>query len=135
MPTYDILRKVVREASCFSNWSLRVEDESKHIDVEYPRLVIRIEGENNYTHAPYIVDHYHPAPSGVTYNEKTWRRWVYDQCLRTMNHEIGEALVFNGERPFAPMHGPGEDPYTIHEIRSEADALMTQNGSLRPPPV
>ncbi len=33
------------------------------------------------------------------------------------------------------MHGPGEDPYTVHEIRSEEDALTTQNGSLREGPV
>lgn len=127
--TFDILRRVVTEAKCFSNWSFRIVNEDSAL-----RLVIRINGTNNYTGEPFVVDHYHPVPP-TTYNEKSWRRWVFEQCLRTMNHEIGEALQFNGVRPFVPMHGPGEDPYTVHEWRSETEALTTQNGSLREGPV
>jgi hypothetical protein len=83
------------------------------------------------------IRHFHPVPAGVTYNEATWRRWIFEQCIRTMNHELGESLRFgpNEVRPFAPMHGPGEDPYTVHEIRPEIDALITQNGTLRDGPV
>lgn len=73
----------------------------------------------------------------TTFNAKSWRRWIFEQCLRTEIHELGENLRFGKEqlRPFAPMHGPGEDPYTIHEIRSEMDALTTQDGTLRKGPV
>lgn len=126
----ETLQKVVSEASAFPNWSFRLKDE----DGAW-RLVIRIVGHDNYNpDRPWIVDHFHPVPL-ATYNEKSWRRWVYEQCRRTMNHEIGEALNFNGIRPFAPMHGPGEDPYMVHEVRPVEDALTTQNGSLREGPV
>lgn len=130
--TFDILAKVVNEAQCKPGWMffLRDEDGAK-------RLVIRIEGVHNYDHSkPFTVDHYHPVPI-TTYNEKSWRRWVFEQCLRTMNHELGESLRFGPDevRPFAPMHGPGEDPYTVHEWRPEADALTTQDGSMRKAPV
>lgn len=127
--TFDILHKVVREAKCFPNWSFRIVNEDGAL-----RLVIRIDGHNNYDLTPFVVDHYHPVPI-TTYNEKSWRRWVYEQCRRTMNHEIGEALNFDGVRPFVPMHGPGEDPYTTHEIRLEQDGLMTQSGVLRERPL
>lgn len=128
--THDILERVVREARCFPNWSFRLDDEDGAL-----RLVIRIVGHDNYHPVrEFVVDHYHPVPT-ATYNEKTWRRWVYEQCRRVMNHEIGEALQFDGVRPFAPMHGPGEDPYTVHEIRPESDALTTQSGSMRAGPV
>lgn len=132
--TFDILRKVVAEARCFPNWSFRIVDEEGAL-----RLVVRIDGRDNYDpDSRFVVDHYHPVPI-TTYNEKTWRRWVYEQCLRTMNHEIGEALTFGPAdeplRPFVPMHGPGEDPYTVHEWRPEADARTTQRGSLREGPV
>jgi len=50
-----------------------------------------------------------------------------------MNHEIGEWLRFGDTRPFLPLHGPGEDPYTVHEYRPVADALTTQDGSMREP--
>lgn len=128
--TFDILEKVVGEAKCFPNWSFRLVDEDGAL-----RLVVRLKTTHNYDHdSPFIVDHYHPVPI-TTYNEKSWRRWVFEQCLRTMNHEIGEALNFNGVRPFVPMHGPGEDPYTVHEWRPESDALTIQDGSIRKGPV
>ena len=128
--TFDILAKVVSEARCKPGWSFRLIDEDGA-----KRLVIQISGVDNYDHnRPFVVDHYHPVPI-TTYNEKSWRRWVFEQCMRTMVHELGESLQFDGVRPFAPMHGPGEDPYTVHEVRSEEDALTTQDGSLRAGPV
>lgn len=129
--SFDILARVVSEAKCKPGWSFRLHDEDGAL-----RLVIRIEGINNYDHdMPFTVDHYHPVPI-TTYNEKTWRRWIFEQCLRTMNHEIGESLRFgDDERPFVPMHGPGEDPYTVHEWRPESDARTTQRGTLREGPV
>lgn len=128
--TYDILQKVVNEAKVFPNWSFRL-----HEDNGAKRLVIRIETHHNYFFdAPFTVDHYHAVPA-TTFNEKSWRRWLFEQCIRTVNHEIGETLQFDGVRPFVPMHGPGEDPYTIHEWRPEVDALTIQTGELRDGPV
>lgn len=129
--TFHILEKVVAEARCFQHWTFRL----KEVDETNLALVILVKGTNNYKPEEYFpVDHYHPVPH-TTYNEKTWRRWVFEQCMRTLTHEVGELLSFNGVRPFAPMHGPGEDPYTVHEWRSEEDALTTQNGTKREGPV
>ena|SRR6218665_944072 len=128
--TFDILERLIDEVECKPGWvfSFRDEDGAK-------RMVITISGVDNYDHnKKFTVSHVHPVPV-TTYNEKSWRRWIFEQCLRTMNHEIGESLRWGDYRPFAPMHGPGEDPYTVHEWRPESDALTTQNGSLRPGPV
>lgn len=130
--TFALLKKIVSETKCLPGWSFRLMDDDGAL-----RLVIRVEGVNNYNHdEPFVVNHVHPVPT-TTYNEKSWRRWIFEQCRRTMNHELGESLRFGSDnvRPFAPMHGPGEDPYTVHEVRSETDALTTQNGSLRNGPV
>jgi hypothetical protein len=130
--TFDLLAKIVSETKCKPGWSfsLRDEDGAK-------RLFIQIAGVNNYDHSKkFTVNHVHPVPV-CTYNEKSWRRWIFEQCLRTMNHELGESLRFGPDevRPFVPMHGPGEDPYTVHEWRPETDALTTQDGSMREGPV
>ena len=130
--TFDILERIVSETKCKPGWSFRLHDEEGA-----KRLVIRIAGVHNYDHSmPFTVDHYHPVPI-TTYNEKSWRRWIFEQCIRTMNHELGESLRFGPDeiRPFAPMHGPGEDPYTVHELRPEIDALTTQGGSVRAGPI
>lgn len=130
--TFDLLERIVNETKCKPGWSFKLVDEDGA-----KRLVIRIEGFHNYDHhQPFIVDHYHPVPV-TTYNERSWRRWIFEQCIRTMHHELGESLRFGPDelRPFAPMHGPGEDPYTVHEWRPEIDALTTQDGSIRAGPV
>jgi hypothetical protein len=83
-------------------------------------------------HHRFTVQHFRPVPE-ATFNEKTWRRWIFEQCRAVENHELGEWFRDGGDRPFAPLHGPGEDPYTVHEFRPESDALTTQDGSLREP--
>ncbi len=130
--TFDLLAKIISETRCKPGWTFRLIDEDGA-----KRMVITICGADNY--APdrkLTISHYHPVPI-TTYNEASWRRWIFDHCLATMNHEIGECLRFGDTpvRPFAPMHGPGENPYTVHEIRPEIDALTTQDGSLREGPV
>ncbi len=51
-------------------------------------------------------------------------------CRRVENHELGEWFRVDDVRPFAPLHGPGEDPYTVHEFRSESDAQTIQDGTI-----
>lgn len=128
--THELLRRIVGETRCKPGWTFRL-----YFGEDGPQLIINIDSVNNYDHSErFVVNHVHPVPT-ATYNEASWRRWILEQCIRTMNHELGESLRFGDVRPFAPMHGPGEDPYTIHEIRPERDALTTQDGSLREGPV
>jgi hypothetical protein len=130
--TFDVLARIVRETKCKPGWSFELADENGA-----KRLVITIAGVDNYDHSRRrTISHFHPVPI-CTYSVRAWRRWIFDHCIATMNHEIGESLRFGPEelRPFAPMHGPGENPYTVHEIRPEIDALTTQDGSLRAGPV
>lgn len=130
--TFALLRCIINETQCKPGWIFSFVEEDGAAS-----LFITIAGQDNYhPERRFTVNHVHPVPN-ATYNEKTWRRWIFEQCRRTMNHELGESLRFGVDevRPFAPMHGPGEDPYTVHEIRPEADALTTQNGSLREGPV
>lgn len=127
--TYDLLARIIAETKCLPGWSFKLIDEDGA-----KRLVIRLECEDNYAPgAPYAVRHFQPTPSGVTYNEASWRRWIFEQCIRVMTHELGESLRFGPDevRPFEPLHGPGEDPYTVHEFRPALDARITQIGTLR----
>lgn len=124
--THNILRKLVSEVKCKPGWLFRI-----HTEDDALFLVIRILCKNSYPpHEHRQIDHYHPVPI-ATYNLKTWQRWIFEQCRRTENHELGEWLRWGEERPFAPLHGPGEDPYTVHEYRDEIDARTTQDGSIR----
>lgn len=57
----------------------------------------------------------------ATYNERTWRRWIRDCYAKVWDHEIGEFLLFDDDRSFAPHHGDGEDPYTVWSVGDLAD--------------
>lgn len=127
--TFPVLRDVVARVQCRPGWTFRVGEEDGAV-----RLYVTIDGHDNYRpERPFRVTHVLPVPT-ATYNERSWTRWVFEQCRRVMNHELGEAFAVDGVRPFAPLHGPGEDPYTVHEYRDAADALVTQDGSSRPGP-
>jgi len=126
--THKILWELAEKVKCKPGWGFRLKDEDGAL-----RLVVRVEGWDSAKPdklTRYTVDHYFPVPT-ATYNERTWLRWMFEVCRRVENHELGEWFRIGGELPFAPLHGPGEDPYTVHEYRPAEDALVTQDGALR----
>jgi hypothetical protein len=128
--THDVLAILVHQVKCKPGWSFRLEDEEGAL-----RLVIRVKGYDSSRPddlTPYAVDHFLPVPT-TAYNERSWRRWMFEMCRRVENHELGEWFRVGSEWPFAPLHGPGEDPYTVHEFRPAVDELTTQDGSTRKP--
>lgn len=126
--TFNLLAKVVSETTCFKDWSFKLVDEEGA-----KRLVITINTVSNYNEKQlFRINHYQPVPVAA-YNEKTWQRWIFEQCMRVMTHEMGEALKFNGKRPFAPCHGPGFDPYHLHDNVTDEERLIMQDGSVRKP--
>lgn len=128
--THDLLAKIVAEVKCLPGWSFRLQ---KADDDVYPKLVIRVHGfDSSNFKTTIVVDHFYPVPE-ATYNEASWRRWIFERCRGVMNHELGEWFRIGSDRPFQPLHGPGEDPYLVHEFRPIEDALTTQNGSRREP--
>lgn len=125
--TFNILRKLVEEVSYKPGWELKIVEEDGALRLKMTDWQC-VDAYNPGVSFP--LSHFHPVPI-ATYNEKTWKRWIYEQCRRTENHEIGEWLRWGDDRPFAPLHAPGEDPYTVHEFRDNVDAQTTQDGSMR----
>lgn len=128
--THELLVDLVAGVRCKPGWSFRVVDEAGAL-----RLVITVAGHDSSRPDHLIamtVSHFFPVPE-ATYNTATWRRWIFERCRGVENHELGEWFRVGAERPFQPLHGPGEDPYTVHEFRPEADGLTTQDGSARAP--
>ena len=81
--------------------------------------------------------HYFPVPA-ATYDERSWRRWVLDCLIKIETHEACEffALAMGEdhdymERPFAPNHGPGRDPYTIFDYASDEDRRTSFRGEVK----
>jgi hypothetical protein len=91
------------------------------------------------------VHHYHPVPA-ATFNRQSWERWLFDRLMDTVRHEAAEWFRFTppivpddddapseaARRPFAPLHGPGDDPYILHEYATAEQRRTSFRGEKNP---
>lgn len=84
-------------------------------------LVVQRHGPDSYHPESQItVNHYFPVPP-ATFTEPSWTRWLFDTLGKVDDHERMEDFVIGGERPFAPVHKPGSDPYIVVQVASRED--------------
>lgn len=84
------------------------------------------------------VNHYFAVPP-ATYDHRSWQRWLFDRLGDVDTHERMEDFAISDSpgsehvtRPFAPQHGPGNDPYRVCEYASDEDRRMSFRGELSP---
>lgn len=95
-------------------------------------LIITVITPDSYNHGDTIsVAHYFAVPP-ATYNIDSWRRWLFEQILLVERHEAMEFFEIDGVKPFAPNHGPGEDPYRITELTTETARATSFRGVINP---
>lgn len=92
-------------------------------------------GEYSYNDPPdYRVAHYKIVPA-ATFTKEAWERWILDQCVEIETHEACEFARFvyddGVDRPFAPLHGPGENPYVIHEFSTDEQRRTSFRGVVK----
>lgn len=80
--------------------------------------------------ADITIAHYFPVPPAA-YDETSWRRWLLDCILLVEQHEACEFFAIDGERVFAPHHGPGENPYTIYEHGTDEQRRTLSSGEVK----
>ena len=93
-------------------------------------LIITTSTINSYhPDQPIRVHHFFPVPPAA-YDVRSWRRWLFEQFRLVESHEAAEFFKIAGERPFAPSHGPGNDPYLIRELGTDTDVRTSFRGAL-----
>jgi hypothetical protein len=78
------------------------------------------------------VMHYMIVPAAC-YDERSWRRWLLEQILMIERHEACEFFQIDGERPYAPHHGPGNDPYIVFDHGDDIDVRTSYLGMVKEP--
>lgn len=100
-------------------------------------LVIQRCGPDSYHPENVIrVNHLFPVPPAA-YDVRSWRRWLFDQVHDVELHELMENFREldddgNETRPYAPSHGPGNNPYLIREVGTDEDRRTSFRGELNP---
>jgi hypothetical protein len=78
------------------------------------------------------VHHYFPVPP-ATYDRASWQRWLHDTLGKVDDHERMEDFEVAGERPYAPVHAPGHDPYTVRQLATDTERRTSFRGDVKPP--
>jgi hypothetical protein len=93
-------------------------------------LIVQRRGPDTYQPDQVItVNHYFPVPA-ATYDEQSWQRWLFDRLGDVDTHERAEDFVIDGIRPYAPVHKPGANPYTVFEYATDLDRRTSFTGEV-----
>lgn len=133
-PFPELLAGLVDRLVYRPNWRFRLANHDRGQGSEGLTLIIVTHGYDSYNPKngeTYRVQHFMPVPP-ASYNEQSWRRWLFDQCLLVERHECCEFFKIDGKRPYAPHHGPGNDPYVVFERGTDEEARTMYTGEVRP---
>ena len=129
-PYPQALADLVDELDYRHNWRFELRDTDRGQGSAGLTLVITIATMDTYApEEPIHVAHYMLVPP-ASYNRRSWQWWLFSQILLVEQHEAAEFFVVGGHRPYAPLHGPGNDPYLIAELATDEERRTTFRGEL-----
>lgn len=126
-------------------WSFALEDMDRAQGSQGLTLIITTRGYDSYHQERgqfYGVLHYFPVPPAA-FDERSWLAWLFEQILLVERHEACEFFkVLTGEtdveplytRPYAPSHGPGNNPYLVRELGTLEDQRTSARGVIKTHP-
>lgn len=124
------LHELINQLKYKPNWSFVLDDINRGQQSTGLTLVITVTVPNSHRHDEVIhVAHFMPVPPAA-YDVRSWRRWLLDQIMLVERHEACEFFTIGGVKPYAPSHGPGNDPYLVREIGTEEDQRTLYTGEL-----
>lgn len=125
-----ILADLVSRLTYRKGWMFSLRDVDRGQGSE--GLTLSVYGQYPDTYNPeqlIRVVHYFPVPPAA-YDERSWRRWLFERVLEVERHEAMEFFRIDGERPYAPHHGPGNDPYIVFEYGTDLDVRTKFTGEV-----
>ena len=134
-PFPEVLPELVETHRLRPGYVMKLEDSDRGQGCEGLTLWIRTAEMDTYnTELRKPVWHLFPVPAAA-YNRRSWRRWIFDRFREVTAHEdaefFREVLPDGTEtRPYAPLHGPGNDPYVVHELATDEERRTLAWGGL-----
>jgi hypothetical protein len=130
-PYPDALAELVNALKYRDGFTFSLAEMDRGQGSEGLTLVINLTGPDSYHPEQTIsVNHLFPVPPAA-YDVRSWRRWLFDRIGDVELHERCEFFELAGEKPYAPSHGPGNDPYLVRELGTEVDRRTSFRGEVR----
>jgi len=129
----DILRDLLGRLTYRAGWKFELErDLYRGQGSRGTTLVITVTAPNSVRPQDTIeVRHYMLVPP-ASYNERSWRWWLFQQIGLVEQHERMEFFQLDGKAVYPPAHGPGNDPYLILDYGTSTDRRTSFRGTLNP---
>jgi hypothetical protein len=122
------LASLVKACSYRQGWGVYLDDIDRGQGCSGLTLTILVVGPDSYPpHDTVQVRHLFPVPAAA-YDRRSWRRWLFERYLEVERHEAMEWFTLDGEKPYAPNHGPGSDPYIVAELSTERERRTSFRG-------
>lgn len=132
-PYPKILAALVEELRYRPGWRFALQEEDRDQGSKGLTFSVVALGYNSY-HVDrgevYRVKHDFPVPPAA-FNAQSWRRWLLDCLIKVETHEACEFFMIDGDRPYAPHHGPGHDPYVVFELGTDEEARTSFRGEVK----
>lgn len=140
-PDPEPLRELVGRLRYKEGLKFWLEDMDRGQGSEGLTLVIQRYGPDTYHPERMMrVNHYMIVPAAA----RSWQRWLLDRFLLVERHECCEFFRLDNSgdpdgmqgpgpaeiRPYAPSHGPGNDPYLIRETGTDLDRRTSFRGEI-----
>ena len=126
------LKRLVERCAYRPGWTVRLYGNGYERDTGCEGLTLSITTDtvNSYHPEQQIrVQHLFIVPA-ATYDERSWRRWLFERFHDVELHECMEFFTIDGDKPYAPSHGPGNDPYLVREVGTDIDRRTSFRGEL-----
>ena len=133
-PFPHVLAELVDQLAYRPGWTFQLAHMDRGQGSEGLTLDIITKGYDSYhpeRGENYRVHHYVIVPPAA-YDRRSWQRWLFEQLLLIERHEAMEFFVVDGQRPYAPHHGPGNDPYIVFDHGTDEDVRTRFTGELLP---
>ena len=111
-------------------------------------LVVLRTGPDTYNPDQTLRVHHYFAVPPATFDPDSWQRWLFDTLGLVDDHErmedfaltetgdwisaAGEHVTEKTTRPYAPNHGPGRNPYVVHDYATDTHRRTSFRGDLDP---
>lgn len=131
-PFPQVLADLVKDLNYARDWRFSMTNMDRGQGSSGLTLIINIHEPDSYNPDRTIsVNHYFPVPPAA-YDMRSWRRWLFECIMLVHRHEAMENFKIGDERPYAPSHGPGNDPYMVREIGTLVDQKTSFTGEVNP---
>lgn len=132
----DVLAALVPRVTYKPGWTFQLAEVDRGQGCQGLTLMIGATVPESFGRGTVDILHLMPVLPAA-YDEESWARWILEQIEMVERHEMLEFFRVDGQQPYFPAHGPGQNPYAMRLIttpdRAHAEATPWYGGAASDP--